>query len=200
MTAPMSQPMTQPMTPPLSPRVERIASLVPRAMWDDDLLMRLVAVFDELLDGVATPIEELDVLAHPALAPDAMVDWLCTWLGWDLPPGWPSPEAKRQLLREAGELLTHRGSVRGIRQLVEVLCGADVQSVEIVDPGFVVLGWTPPAEMSRRIEVVVHGPIAETWSAEDLARLERLIRGDLLAGCPASVRFPGPTTAPPVAR
>jgi phage tail-like protein len=181
-------------------RVERIASLVPRAMWDDDLLMRLVGVFDDLLDGVATPIEELDVLAHPALAPDAMVDWLCVWLGWDLPPGWPAPEVRRTLLREAGELLTYRGTVRGIRQLVEVLGGADVQSVEIVDPGFVVVGWTPPAEMSRRIEVVVHGTIAQAWSAADLARLERLILGDLLAGSPASVRFPGPSTDPPAAR
>lgn len=184
----------------MTTRAERIAALVPRAMWDDDLLMRLVAVFDDLLDGVATPIEELDVLAHPALAPDEMVDWLCTWLGWDLPPGWPSPDAKRRLLREAGELLTYRGTERGIRQLVELLGGADVESVEIVDPGFVVLGWTPPAEMSRRIEVTVHGPISETWPDEDRARLERLILGDLLAGCPASVRFPGPSTAPPVAR
>ena len=184
----------------MSTRVERIAALVPRAMWDDDLLMRLVAVFDDLLDGVATPIEELDVLAHPALAPDEMVDWLCAWLGWDLPPGWPSPEVKRTLLREAGELLTYRGTARGIRQLVEVLGGADVQSVEIVDPGFVVLGWTPPAEMSRRIEVDVHGTIAQTWSEADRARLERLILGDLLAGCPVSVRFPGPSTDPPVAR
>lgn len=184
----------------MSPRTERIAALVPRAMWDDDLLMRLVAVFDELLDGVATPVEELDLLAHPGLAPDAMVDWLCTWLGWDLPPGWPSPEAKRRLLSDAGELLTHRGTARGIRRLVEVLGGADVSSVEIVDPGFVVLGWTPPAEMSRRIEVVVHGAIAQTWPEEDRARLERLIKGDLLAGCPTSVRFPGPSSAAPAAR
>jgi phage tail-like protein len=181
-------------------RSERIATLIPRAMWDDDLLMRLVAVFDDLLDGVATPIEDLDLLAHPALAPDEMVDWLCVWLGWHLPPGWPSPQVKRQLLREAGELLRYRGTARGIRQFVELLGGADVQSVEIVDPGFVVLGWTPPAEMSRRIEVVVHGTIAESWSAEDRARLERLIMDDLLAGCPASVRFPGPSTDPPAAR
>jgi phage tail-like protein len=184
----------------MTTRVERVASLVPRAMWDDELLMRLVTVFDELLDGVATPIEELEVLADPALAPDAMVDWLCLWLGWDLPPGWPSADVKRRLLRESGDLLAYRGTVRGIRQLVELLGGADVQSVEIVDPGFVVLGWTPPAEMSRRIEVEVHGTIAETWSEEDRSRLERLILGDLLAGCPASVRFPGPSTDPPVAR
>ena len=184
----------------MSARVERIAALVPRVMWDDDLLMRLVAVFDDLLDGVATPIEELDLLAHPALAPDVMVDWLCTWLGWDLPAGWPSTDAKRRLLRNAGELLTYRGTERGIRQLIELLGGDEVESVEIVDPGFVVLGWTPPAEMSRRIEVIVHGTINEAWSAEDLARLERLILGDLLAGCPASVRFPGPSTEPPVAR
>jgi phage tail-like protein len=181
-------------------RPERIAALVPRAMWDDDLLMRLVAVFDDLLDGVATPIEELDLLAHPALAPDRMVDWLCTWLGWDLPAGWPSPEAKRRLLRDAGDLLTYRGTARGIQRFVEVLGGEDVESVEIIDPGFVVLGWTPPAEMSRRIEVLVSGPIATTWTDEDRARLERLVTGDLLVGCPASVRFPGPSTDPPAAR
>ncbi|MGH3761489.1 phage tail protein [Actinophytocola sp.] len=184
----------------MSTRTERIAALVPRAMWDDDLLMRLVAVFDELLDGVATPVEDLDVLAHPALAPDAMVDWLCAWLGWEVPPGWPSPEAKRRLLRSAGELLTHRGTARGIRRLVEVLGGADVSSVEIVDPGFAVLAWTPPAEMSRRIEVDVHGTLVEAWSAEDRTVLERLIRGDLLAGCPVSVRFREPSTSPPAAQ
>lgn len=179
---------------------ERIAALVPRAMRDDDLLMRLVTVFDELLDEVATPIEELDLLADPGLAPDAMVDWLCRWVGWELPAGWPSPEAKRRLLRDSGELLTHRGTERGIRRLVEVLGGEDVSSVEIVDPGFVVLGWTPPAEMSRRVEIVVHGRIAQTWSAEDRARLERVIVADLLAGSPTSVRFPGPASAAPEAR
>ncbi len=188
------------MTAPAGAGPERIAALMPRVMWDDDLLMRLVAVFDDLLDGVATPIEELDLLAHPALAPDAMVDWLCTWLGWDLPAGWPSPDAKRRLLRDASELLAYRGTEHGIRRLVEVLGGADVSQVEVVDPGFVVLGWTPPAEMSRRVEVVVRGGIAETWSDGDRARLERLILGDLPAGCPASVRFPGPSTSPPAAR
>ena len=181
-------------------RMERIAPLVPRVMWDDDLLMRLVAVFDDLLDGVATPIEKLETLAHPALAPDAMVDWLCTWLGWDLPPGWPSPNAKRRLLRDAGDLLTHRGAARGIRKLIEALGGDDVTSVEIVDPGFVVLGWTPPAEMSRRIEVSIYGPIADNWSEEDRARLERLILGDLLVGCPTSVRFLAPSTSQPEAQ
>jgi phage tail-like protein len=184
----------------MTARVERIAALVPRVMWDDDLLMRLVAVFDDLLDGVATPIEELDLIAHPGLAPDEMVDWLCTWLGWDLPAGWPSPDAKRRLLLEAGDLLTYRGTERGIRRLIELIGGTEVESVEIVDPGFVVLGWTPPAEMSRRVEVVVNGPIGEKWSADDLARLERLITGDLLAGSPTSVRFPGPSSEEPAAR
>ncbi len=184
----------------MNARGERIAALVPRVMWDDDLLMRVVALFDELLDGVATPIEELDLLAHPGLAPDEMVDWLCTWLGWELPAGWPSPEAKRRLLRGAGELLSYRGTERGIRRLIELIGGADVESVEIVDPGFVVLGWTPPAEMSRRVEVVVNGPIGEKWSADDLARLERVIMGDLLAGSPTSVRFPGPSSEEPAAR
>jgi phage tail-like protein len=179
---------------------ERLAVLLPRTMWDDDLLMRLVSVFDELIDDVATSIEELDLLTHPALAPAEMVDWLCAWLGWELPPGWPSYDAKRRFLGEAGELLTYRGTERGIRRFVEVLGGTDVSGVEIVDPGFVVLGWTPPADMSRRVDIVVCGPIAETWSADDLARLERLILGDVVAGCPARVRFQRHSTSPPEAR
>jgi phage tail-like protein len=176
----------------------RVHALLPRMMRDTDFMLdRLVGMFDELLDTVATPIEELDLLAHPALASDAMVDWLCRWLGWDLPPGWPTPDAKRRFLLAAGELLTYRGTSRGIRRLVEVLGGADVTAVEVADPGFAVLGEAPPVDRDRRIEVLVHGPIADTWSPDDRARLERLILGDLVAGCPAVVHFRSSSTGAP---
>ncbi|MGW6928876.1 phage tail protein [Lentzea sp. NPDC054927] len=174
----------------------RITSLVPRGMLDDWLLVKFTAIFDELVDGVATQVDDLALLTHPALAPDAMVGWLCSWLGWDL-AGWPSADAGRRLLRDAGELLTYRGTARGIQRLAEVLGGADVTAVDVVDPGSTSIG--PPGDTShdRQITVLVHGPIATTWTQDDLGRFERLILSDLAVGHPAQVLFRSPTTSPP---
>jgi phage tail-like protein len=168
--------------------VNRLAELMPRRMREDEFLMRLVGLFDELLDTVAGPIEDLPLLTHPALAPDSMVDWLCFWLGWELPPAWPSPDAKRRFLRAAGELLTYRGTEHGIRRLVEVLGGADVSEVEVVEPGFVVIGGAAPNPLGD-IEIRVYGRIADSWPEQDRAHLERLILGDVAAGRRATVRF-----------
>jgi phage tail-like protein len=170
--------------------MNRLADLLPRQMCEDTFLMRLVAVFDELLDTVATPVDNLALLAHPALAPDPMIDWLCSWLGWDLPPGWPSMNAKRRFLNAAGELLTYRGTEHGIRRLVEVLGGADVSAVEITEPGFVVINdGTGLPDALGDIEIRISGSLVDTWPERDLAHLERLVLDDVVAGSRAVVRF-----------
>jgi phage tail-like protein len=172
--------------------MNRLADLLPRRMRDDEFLMRLVAVFDELLDTVATPVDNLALLAHPALAPDSMVDWLCSWLGWDLPPGWPSMNAKRRFLHGAGELLTYRGTEHGIRRLVEVLGGDEVSAVTIRDPGSVVRNdGTAAPDPVGDIEIRISGSLVDTWSEWDLAHLERLVLGDVVAGRRAVVRISG---------
>jgi phage tail-like protein len=170
--------------------MNRLADLLPRQMREDEFLMRLVAVFDELLNTVAVPVDNLALLAHPALAPDPMVDWLCSWLGWDLPPGWPSMNAKRRFLDAAGELLTYRGTEHGIRRLVEVLGGSEVSAVEVLEPGFVVVndGSALPAPVGD-IEIRISGSLVDTWPEHDLAHLERLVLGDVVAGHRAAVTF-----------
>lgn len=173
----------------------RVTSLLPRAMLDDDLMVRLTAILDELIDGVATQVDDLALLTHPALAPDAMVGWLCSWLGWDL-TNWPSADAGRRLLRNAGELLTYRGTSRGLQRLAEVLGGADVTTVEVVDPGSTWIG-EPAVTHQGRITVVVRGPIATTWAQEDLDRFARIVLSDLAVGLPAEVLFRSPTTSLP---
>ena len=173
----------------------RVRSLVPRAVLGDSLMIRLTAIFDELLDGVATQVDDLALLTHPALAPDAMVGWLCFWLGWDL-TDWPSADAGRRLLRDAGELLTYRGTARGIQHLAEVLGGADVTAVEVTDPGSTTIGPPEHVNHDRQITVHVHGPIA-TWAQADLDRFAQLILSDLAVSSPARVLFRSPTTSPP---
>ena len=174
----------------------RVTSLLPRAMLGDPLMVKLTAIFDELLDGVATQVDDLALLTHPALAPDAMVGWMCSWLGWDL-AGWPSADAGRRLLRDAGELLTYRGTARGIQRLAEVLGGAEVTAVEVTDPGSTSIGRPAHIDHDRQITVLVHGPIATTWAQEDLDRFARLVLSDLPIGPPAQVLFRSPTTSPP---
>lgn len=174
----------------------RVTSLLPRGMLDDWLLVKFTAIFDELLDGVATQVDDIALLTHPALAPDAMVAWLCAWLGWDL-ADWPSADAGRRLLRDAGELLTYRGTARGMQRLAEVLGGADVTAVGVVDPGSTSIGPPVAVDHDRRITVLVHGPIATTWAQEDLDRFARIILSDLAVGLPAQVLFRSSTTSPP---
>lgn len=172
----------------------RVTSLLPRGMLGDPLMVKFTAIFDELLDGVATQVDDLALLTHPALAPDAMVGWLCFWLGWDL-ADWPSADAGRRLLRDAGELLTYRGTARGIQRLAEVLGGADVTAVEVTDPGSTSIGPPEHVDHDRQITVLVRGPMTTTWAQEDLDRFARLILSDLPVGLPARVLFRLPTTS-----
>lgn len=89
-----------------------------------DLTDRLLAIFDQGFRGIESRLDEVGYLFDPHSAPDAMLDWLASWVGLGFPPGLGATE-KRRLLRHAPRLYAERGTLEGLRQLLMLHLGLD---------------------------------------------------------------------------
>ena len=87
-----------------------------------DFLERFLALFE----GVLTPIEDEIASAFrmfaPATAPAGALDWLASWLDLDIPAALPI-DRRRRLLREAVGLLRRRGTLAGLRRMLDAVTG-----------------------------------------------------------------------------
>lgn len=114
---------------------------LPGVYRQDELALRLTAAFDDALAPVVSTIDNLEAYLDPDLAPPDMLRWLATWVAYPVGETWPDDRA-RALVRRAVELYRWRGTVKGLRALLETYLG---QSVEIVEPGGVSWSTTPGA-------------------------------------------------------
>ncbi len=92
-------------------------------------LERSLATFESLLASVQTEIDDLPRLFDPRATadelPDSWLDWLSTWVAFDLDETWPGTE-RRRALAGAFNLLGRRGTLRGLREFISLYAGADV--------------------------------------------------------------------------
>lgn len=78
-----------------------------------------LAVFESAYVDIEEEITAITRLFDPRGVPGESLDWLARWLAMDLPEGWPTP-AKRELIERAPTLVRHRGTKRGLREVVEL--------------------------------------------------------------------------------
>lgn len=114
---------------------------LPGVYHQDGLALRLTAAFDDALAPVVSTVDNLDAYLDPALAPTDLLQWLATWVGFPVGETWP-PDRARALVGRAVELFQWRGTVKGLRALIETYLGV---AVEIVEPGGVSWSVTPGA-------------------------------------------------------
>ena len=91
-------------------------------------LARMLALLESLLHDDEELIQDLPRLfdsgAAPAAgSPGSWLDWLAGWLDFHLEGTW-SEEAKRQALAEAFSLHRRRGTIEGLRRLIQLYTGA----------------------------------------------------------------------------
>jgi phage tail-like protein len=91
-------------------------------------LARMLALLESLLLDDEDLIQDLPRLFDPGAAPAAdspgsWLDWLAGWLDFQLEGTW-SAEAKRQALAEAFSLHRRRGTIPGLRRLIQLYTGA----------------------------------------------------------------------------
>jgi phage tail-like protein len=145
-------------------------------MTEDDFFVRFVSIFQEVGGTVFDQIDMLPFVFDTAVAPDALVRAIGSWVGLD----WVDPSlpdlAQRRLVRGYSALLPWRGTRKGLTELLHLITGVEP---DIVDSGGVYLENEAPASVPHvRISVSASGPATD----QDLLRI---VREEL----PATVTF-----------
>jgi phage tail-like protein len=84
-----------------------------------DFLERFLAIGEGLLTPLEDRIAETHLLSSVATAPPEALDWLGSWIGVSLDPGW-SIERRRRWLAHTPELYQRRGTLQGLELALDI--------------------------------------------------------------------------------
>ncbi|GAA1942440.1 phage tail protein [Kitasatospora viridis] len=158
-----------------------IGGLLPAVFQEDRLAMRWTAALDEVLAPVISTLDCLDAYTDPLLAPADFVRWLAGWLGTVLDENWPL-ERQRAAVAHSVRLYRGRGTVEGLRALIELVTEGRVELAESGGIRWSAAPNTPlPGEDRAWFSVKVAVPDP---SAVDVAALEELISAEKPAHVP----------------
>ncbi|MFI6821613.1 phage tail protein [Micromonospora sp. NPDC050187] len=132
-----------------------IAGFLPALLQEDDLLVRWTEGLDEVLAPVVSTLDCLDAYLDPWLTPPDFLLWLGEWVGAHLDENWP---LDRQRAMVAAAVATHRlrGTVAGLRMLLELATGGEVELVDSAGVSWSTrpqppTGAVPPAGLHVRV-------------------------------------------------
>jgi phage tail-like protein len=96
-----------------------------------DFLERFLSIFETFLSSIEDKIENIWRLFNSDIVPDSpdFLTWLAGWIDMVFYPSW-STETRRRLLRHAPELYRKRGIPGGLKRLLQLALGVDVQILE----------------------------------------------------------------------
>ncbi len=90
---------------------------------------RFLSIFMEVYKNLEDKIDESAKLYDPEICPGEFVEWLGEWLSAENMRHFPDSE-KRKFLLMLPELIKKRGTIGGIKKLLELYCGTQVFIVE----------------------------------------------------------------------
>ncbi|WP_138469269.1 phage tail protein [Poseidonocella sp. HB161398] len=132
-----------------TPKLHALRVWGPRRSWRDRYLPDYLSVeagpqaegsnfldrYLALFEGLLTPLEDQVAaswrLTRPDVAPADALDWLAGWIGAELPGALPLP-ARRHLLANTVQLWRRRGTLPGLRKMLEIVTEGGVSRGEIV--------------------------------------------------------------------
>jgi phage tail-like protein len=158
-----------------------IGTLLPAVFQEDPVAMQWTAALDEVLAPAIATLDSMTAYTDPMLAPEDFVVWLSGWVGTVLDENWPL-ERQRATVANSVWLYRARGTVEGLRALIEVVTGG---RVELAESGGV--AWSaapnaePPGEAATWVSVRVTLP---PGVSVDAAALENLIIAEKPAHVP----------------
>lgn len=159
---------------------------LPAVYGDDGLAKGFMEAFDEVLAPILSTLDNLDAYIDPDETPEDFLEWLGQWVGMPVDKTWKI-DRQRRAVSHAARIYGMRGTVRGLRELVEVFSGG---SVQVVDNGAV--GWstrsgTPlPGKATPRLTVRV--TVADPSAIDPLA-LDTLVRDAKPAHIPHDIEL-----------
>lgn len=106
-----------------------ISTLMPAIFQEDPFTTRWTGALDEVLAPVISTLDCLGAYIDPRLAPEDFLSWLANWYGAVLDENWP-PSRRREAVARAVSLFRTRGTVAGLRELLELASGGRVEIEE----------------------------------------------------------------------
>ncbi len=149
-----------------------IGQTLPLLFQEDLFAQDLCAGLDAVLAPIFATLDSLPAYLDPATAPDDMLGWLAGWLGLALDVQ-QAPQRQRQLVRAGMELLSWRGTARGISQAVEAIFQIRPVINESGGSSFAV-GSNSPLPGTSRPFFLVRLPVPDP-AAFDLRRLDAVV-------------------------
>ena len=106
-----------------------MGNLLPAVYQEDDFTMRWTQAMDSVLSTLITTLDCFDSYLDPLLSPPDFVEWLGSWVGVAVDADWPEWR-RRELVGQAAHLFERRGTAAGLRDLVHLNTGVDVDIIE----------------------------------------------------------------------
>jgi phage tail-like protein len=161
---------------------------LPALYHDDKLANGFMQAFDDVLAPILATLDNLEAYIDPDETPEDFLEWLGQWVGMPVDKTW-TIDRQRRAVSHAARIYRMRGTVRGLRELVEVFSGG---SVQIVDNGAV--GWSTrsgtPLPGKATPSLTVRVTIADPGSIDALA-LDTLVRAAKPAHIPHEIELIG---------
>jgi phage tail-like protein len=163
----------------------RIAEFLPSVYQEEDpFVLRFTSGLDEVLAPVLATLDCLDAYLDPHLTPEDFLGWLSGWVGAVVDEATPLA-LRRAAVARAAALHRSRGTPGGLRDLVELLTGGEV---EVADSGGAAWSPTPdtvpPGEASPWVRVRV---ILQQASEETLSAMRSAVEAAVAGAKPAHV-------------
>lgn len=136
MTTLIERPVT-PTPPPETPRLSErprsgLLNYLPAMYATDEFMGRFLCIFEDTLKPLQQLADNLHYYFNPLIAPADMIPWLATWVNLVLDESW-SLEQRRQLIHNAADLYSRRGTKRGLVEYLKLYSGIEPEITEYVD-------------------------------------------------------------------
>lgn len=151
----------------MSRRPDWLLAQLPVGMLEDDFFRRFTQIFQDMADTLVDQVDNIPNAVDLTVAPAELVRYLGSWIGVTTVDASLPVELQRRIVHGQGRILPHRGTKRGLLDLLELLSG---QPAEVEDPGGIWREGDAPAR-----QPVVRVRVASTgWMpAEDFVALVR---------------------------
>lgn len=165
-----------------------MGSLLPSVYQQDDFTMRWTQAMDSVVSTIITTLDCFDSYLDPLLSPPDFVEWVGSWVGVAVDPEWPESR-RRALVQQAAHLFEGRGTAAGLRALLQLTTGVDV---DIIEGGGSAASLQPGAALpGSDVGVFVVRLHCPQPSDSDHSRLVALVSANRPAHLPGVVEYVG---------
>jgi phage tail-like protein len=111
-------------------RSDWLIGQLPMGMLDDSFFVRYVSLFQHVATSLLEGTDNIPNAVDVTVAPLPVVRWLGSWIGMTSIDSSLPDDLQRRLVRESSQILSWRGTRRGLEQFLEVVTGTPAEVTE----------------------------------------------------------------------